>query len=140
MKLEYRVLELEKDSIREDCNYCVLNLRAENLTFITATYEMVAYDDDENCADISVICDNCKKDLEDGVLPYCEECGRLKRQREYCFCSLRKDRPIQSSSSQSIEARLVKENKRIEKELKTAKKELKVEREEVVKFQEKSEE
>jgi len=41
-------------------------------------------DDDGNCADISVICDACKKYLESETLSYCDECGRLKRQREYC--------------------------------------------------------
>ena len=141
MKLEYKVLKLEKNSIKEGCNYCVLDFGVENLTFTTATHEMVAYDNDGDCADISVICDTCKNDLEGGVLPYCDECGRLKRQREYWLCSgLENNKLSQEGTSKSFDYRLAKENKKLEKELKTAKKELNVEREEITKFHEKSKE
>ena len=139
MKLEYRILEAENKT--RSCNYCLLDVPfGQELTFTPANYEIVAYDKKDKCVDIASICDNCKKDLENGTLPYCEECGRLKRNRGYCFCSLQKERPIQSSSSQTIEARLAKKTKELEKELKTAKEGLKIEREEVAKFQEKSEE
>jgi len=141
MKLGYRILELEKNSRREDCNYCVLNFRAENLTFTTATHEMVAYDNDGDCADIAVICDNCKKDLESGTLPYCELCGRLKRNRGYCLCSsLENDKISQEGTSKSFDYRLENKTRELEKELSVTKEELKIEREEVVKFQEKSKE
>src|SRR6266511_5463303 len=139
MKLEYRILEAENKTW--SCNYCLLDVPlGQNLNITPANYEIVAYDKKDKCVDIASICDNCKKDLENGTLPYCEECGRLKRNRGYCFCSLQKERPIQSSSSQTIEAHLAKKTKELEKELVTTKEELKVEREEITKFHEKSEE
>jgi len=138
-KLEYRILEKTKESVPY-CNYCVIS---DDVRLDNAIHELVAYNESGNCADISSICADCKKDFENDSLPYCEECGRLKRNREGCFCAFiteeqSKMLSAEVGTSQTIESRLVKENKKLEKELKTAKKELKIEREEVAKFQEKS--
>jgi hypothetical protein len=141
MKLEYRILKKEKGSLSESCNYCVYNVQfGQDITYTPASHELVAYDNDEDCADIGAICDNCKKDFDNGVLPYCDECGRLKRRREYCICDRLENNKLSQGGSKTIEARLAKENKKLEKELKTAEKELKIEREEIAKFHEKSKE
>ena len=141
MKLEYRVLERTKSSVPY-CNYCAIS---DEPVIDNATHELVAYHKDDSTADIGSICADCKKDFENNNLSYCELCGRLQRNRMGCYCSLLKDGKFgmlstEEGNSQTVEARLVKENKQIEKELKTTRKELKIEREEVVKFQEKSEE
>ena len=140
-RLEYKILEKTKESVPY-CNYCAIS---DNAKLDNATYELVAYNESGNCADISSICIDCKKDFENDALPYCEECGRLKRNREGCFCSFiteeqSKMLSAEVGTSQTIESRLVKENKKLEKELKNVRKELRVEREEIAKFQKKSEE
>ncbi len=145
MKLEYRILKIAKDSI-ESCNYCPLYVHyGEDITFTPATHEIMAYDNNGDCADIATICDNCKKDFENNNLSYCELCGRLQRNRRGCYCNLLKDGKFRTLSaeegtSQTIKSHLAKETKELERKLKTAKEELNVEREEVAKFQEKSEE
>ena len=145
MRLEYRVLEVAKGS-RETCDHCLLDFHASSFTFIPATHEIVAHDKKGDCVDISFICANCKKDLENEILPYCEECGRLKKHREACFCNHLKDKKLNQPASEdaliarSFSSRLENKTKELEKELSTAKEELNIEREEVGKFHEKSKE
>jgi len=148
MKLEYRILEVAEGD-KQDCNYCSLSFRdfrfKDSLTFNIATHQVAAFKDNDDYADIAYICADCKKDFENDTLPYCELCGRLKRNRKGCFCNLLKDRPIQSLSTEEITSRtfgsrLEKKTQELEKELSSTKEALEIEREEVVKFQEKSEE
>ena len=148
MKLEYRILKVAEGD-KQDCNYCSLSFRdfrfKDSLTFNVATHQVAAFKDNNDYADIAYICADCKKDFENDVLPYCELCGRLKRNRKGCFCDLLEDKPIQSLSTEEITSRtfgyrLEKKTRELEKELKTAKDKLNIEREEITKFQEKSEE
>ena len=129
MKLKYRILEVAKGD-KQDCNYCSLSFRdfrfKDNLTFNIATHQVAAFkdydDDDDDDADIAYICADCKKDLESNILPYCELCGRLQRNRKGCFCNLLKDKPVQSLSTEEIVSRtfgyrLEKKTRELEKEL-----------------------
>ena len=77
--------------------------------------------------------------MESNILPYCELCGRLQRNRKGCFCNLLKNKPVQSLSTEEIESRtfgycLEKKARELEKELSTAKEELNIKMEEVTKF------
>jgi len=148
MKLEYRVLELVKGD-EQECNYCFLDYDDPTLlNFDTApaTHQMVALEEDGSNADIVFICKDCKKDYDNNTLPRCEECSRLKRNRNRCYCRrLAKNKPTKPLTTeeliaQSFSYRLENKTKELEKELSTTKEELKIEREEVAKFQEKSEE
>ena len=148
MKLEYRILEVAEGD-KQDCNYCSLSFRdfrfKDSLTFNIATHQVAAFKDNDDYADIAYICADCKKDFENDTLPYCELCGRLKRNRKGCFCNLLENKPIQSLSMEEITSRtfgyrLEKKTRELEKELSTTKEELNIEREEVVKFHEKSKE
>src|SRR5204863_2395362 len=96
-------------------------------------------------ADIVFICGECKKDYDNNTLPCCEKCGRLKRNRNRCFCSRLKAKSTKPLSdkellSQAFSSHLENKTQELEKELSIAKEELNIEREEVAKFQEKSEE
>ena len=148
MKLEYRILEVAKRD-KQDCNYCSLSFRdfcfKDSLTLNVATHQLAAFKNNDDYADIAYICADCKKDFENNILPYCELCGRLQRNRQGCYCSLLKDGKFRTLSteegtSQTIESHLAKKTKELEKKLKTTKEDLNVEREEIAKFQEKSEE
>jgi hypothetical protein len=125
MKLEYRILEAENKP--QSCNYCLLYTHyryGEDITFTPATHEIVAYryDNDGDCADIAVICNNCKRDLESGTLPYCELCGRSKRNRVYCLCSRLENNKIkQERTSKSFDYHLEKKTKKLEKDLSATK-------------------
>jgi len=88
MKLEYRVLELAKGD-KQECNYCLLDYDDPTLlNFDTApaTHQMIALEEDGSNADIVFICGECKKDYDNNALPCCEECDRLKRNRNRCYC------------------------------------------------------
>lgn len=148
MKLEYRVLEVAEGD-KQDCNYCSLDFWSKNdLKFATATHEMMALDKKTgDCVDIAYICAECKKDFDNAVLPYCELCGRLKRNRNNvnCVCNFMKNKPSKPISAetiiaQSFASRLENKIKELEKELSATKETLKVEREEITKFHETSEE
>ena len=145
MKLEHRILEVAKGG-KESCDYCLLDFRADSFTFTLATREIATHNKEGDCIDISFICANCKKDLENEILPHCEECGRLKKHREACFCNHLKDgkfhQPVSEDAliARSFSSRLENKTKELEKELSTAKEELNIEREEVGKFYEKSKE
>ena len=133
MKLKYRTLEGDK----QDCNYCSLSFRdfrfKDSLTFNIATHQVAAFKDNDDYADIAYICADCKKDFDNDTLPYCELCGRLKRNRKGCFCNLLENKPIQSLSTEEITSRtfgyrLEKKTRELEKELTSAKEELNIEK------------
>ena len=145
MKLEYRVLEIAEGD-KQDCNYCSLDFRAEiGFNLNIATHEIAANNKEGDCVDIAYICATCKEGLENNILPYCEKCGRLMRNRRGCFCELLKDKPTRPVSentliARSFTSRLENKTKELEKELLATKEALKIEREEIAKFHEKSEE
>nr|CAG8625677.1 874_t:CDS:2 [Entrophospora candida] len=69
------------------------------------------------------------------------KCGRLKRNRNRCFCSHLKTKSTKPLSdkellSQAFSFCLENKARELEKELSITKEELKIEREEIVKFQE----
>ena len=106
---------------------------------------MVAHNTPDGYSDIVFICGECKKDYDNNTLPWCEKCGRLKRNRNRCFCShlkAKSTKPLSDKEllSQTFSFRLENKTRELEKELSITKEELKIEREEVTKFQEKSEE
>jgi septal ring factor EnvC (AmiA/AmiB activator) len=105
----------------------------------------VARNTPDGYSDIVFICGECKKDYDNNTLPWCEKCGRLKRNRNRCFCShlkAKSTKPLSDKEllSQAFSFRLENKTRELEKELFTAKEKLKIEREEIAKFQEKSEE
>ncbi|CAI2180378.1 7912_t:CDS:2 [Funneliformis geosporum] len=117
-KLISTTKEKVKENVKKKFDTYILQKNKNSLVFNVATYQIATFKDNGDYADIAHICNNCKKDLESGILPYCELCGRLKRNRKACFCNL------------------LKENKtrELEKEQSVAKEELKIERKKVVKF------
>jgi len=139
MKLEYRTIEVAKGS-KWSCNFCSYDKGKSS----NASHEMVARKSN-GYADVAYICKDCKQDFEGDNLPWCEKCGRLKRNRISCFCRLVEEKDTEPVSEETIIAqayssRLETRIKELEKELSDTKEELKIEREEIVKFQEKSEE
>ena len=54
--------------------------------------------------DIAYICVGCKRDLDNGTLPHCNDCGRAMRNRVNCFCNLRKNEPIKTPTITEIMA------------------------------------
>ena len=139
MKLDYRVVEATKGT-KWSCNFCPYSKGKSS----TATHEMVARKSN-GYADVAYICSDCKKDFDNDTLPWCEKCGRIKRNRISCFCRLVEDKDAEPASEEAILAQayssqLENKTKELEKELSVTKEELKIEREEVAKFQEKSEE
>src|SRR6185369_10190409 len=145
MKLEYRVLELAKGN-EQECHYCFVDYDdPTNLNFDTtpATHQMIAHTETEQYFDIAFICKDCKVEYDNGTLPRCEKCDRLKRNKSRCYCHKVKKKTTLPTEreliSQSFSTRLENRTRELEKELSTAKEELKIEREEVAKFQEKSE-
>ena len=147
MKLEYRVLELVNGD-EQECSYCFIDYSDQtNLDFSTApaAYQMVAHTKSEQYFDISFICKDCKLEYDNNVLPRCEKCDRLMRNKSLCYCHKEKKKQTQSLTNrelvaQSFSFRLESKTRELEKELSITKEELKVEREEIAKFQEKSEE
>jgi len=147
MKLEYRVLELVNGG-EQECSYCFIDYSDQtNLDFSTApaAYQMVAHTKSEQYFDISFICKNCKLEYNNNVLPRCEKCDRLMRNKSLCYCHKEKKKQTQSLTNrelvaQSFSFRLESKTRELEKELSITKEELKIEREEIAKFQEKSEE
>jgi hypothetical protein len=107
---------------------------------------MVALDKNGGYADIVFICKDCKKDYDNNALPRCEECNRLKRNRDKCYCrrlaKSKSTKPVSEETliSQSFSSRLENKIRELEKELSATKEALVIEREEVTKFHEKSEE
>jgi len=146
MKLEYRILELAKGD-EQECHYCFVDYdNPTNLNFDTApaTHQMIAHTETEQYFDISFICKDCKAEYDGGVLPRCEKCDRLKRNKSRCYCHKVKKKATLPTEreliSQSFSSRLENKTRELEKELSTTKEELNIEREEIAKFQEKSEE
>ena len=148
MRLEYRVLELAEED-KQECNYCPLDYDDPTLlNFDTApaTHQMVALEEDGGNADIVFICKDCKKDYDNNALLWCGVCGRLKRNRNRCYCChLAKNKSTKPLTTEELIARsfsshLERKTRELENELSTTKEELKIEREEIAKFQEKSEE
>ena len=147
MKLEYRVLELVNGD-EQECSYCFIDYSDQtNLDFSTApaAYQMVAHTKSEQYFDISFICKDCKLEYDNNVLPRCEKCDRLMRNKSLCYCHKEKKKQTQSLTNrelvaQSFSFRLESKTRELEKELSITKEELKIEREEIAKFQEKSEE
>ena len=141
MKLEYRVIEISKsDKYKWGCDFCSYDKEKVS----NATHEMVARKSN-GYVDFAYICSDCKKDFENNALPWCEKCGRIKRNRISCFCRLVKDQDAEPASEETIIAqayssRLESKIKELEKELSATKEALKIEREEIAKFHEKSEE
>src|SRR3954468_17649555 len=96
MRLEYRVLEIVKGD-EQECNFCFLDFDdSTNFNFDTApaTHQMTARNSPDGYSDIVFICDECKKDYDNNTLPCCEKCGRLKGNRNRCFCSCVKAKSI----------------------------------------------
>jgi len=96
-------------------------------------------------ADVAYICKDCRQDFESDSLPWCEKCGRLKRNKISCFCRLVEEQNSEPVSEETIIAqayssRLEIRIRELEKELSATKEALTIEREEVAKFHEKSEE
>jgi len=147
MRLEYRILEITQGD-EQECNFCFLDFDDPTLlNFDTApaTHQMVARNTPDGYSDIVFICGECKNNYDNNTLPWCEKCGRLKRNRNRCFCShlkAKSTKPLSDKEllSQAFSFRLENKTRELEKELSITNEELKVEREEVAKFQEKSEE
>jgi hypothetical protein len=147
MRLEYRILEITQGD-EQECNFCLLDFDDPTLlNFDTAlaSHQMVARNTPDGYSDIVFICGECKKDYDNNTLPWCEKCGRLKRNRNRCFCShlkAKSTKPLSDKEllSQAFSFRLENKTRELEKELSITNEELKIEREEIAKFQEKSEE
>lgn len=118
MKLEYQISQLGKGD-RWHCNFCPFESKKNSI----ATHEMISYNTQSNgYNDIAYICAECKEDLDNGTLEYCDDCGRVLRNRVNCFCDLRKDEPVKNLSiaeimGQSYVGRLEQQNKELKKQL-----------------------
>jgi hypothetical protein len=78
-----------------------------------------------------LICGECKKDYDNNTLPWCEKCGRLKRNRNRYFCSHLKAKSTKPPSdkellSQAFGFHLEDKTKELEKEPSITKEELKL--------------
>src|SRR5215813_7799205 len=108
MRLEYRVLELAEGN-KQECNYCPLGYDDPTLlNFDTApaTHQMVALEEDGGNGYIVFILKDCKKDYDNNALPRCEECGRLKRNRNRCYCRrLAKNKSTKSFTTEELISR-----------------------------------
>ena len=122
MKLEYQVRRGDK----WHCNFCPF----ERERSLTATYKIVSYNTSNNdYNDIAYICVECKKALDDNILPHCNDCGWIMRNRIDCFCDLRKDEPVKTLTiteimAQSYVGRLEQQNKDLKQQLSSAKEEI----------------
>ena len=147
MRLEYRILEIAQGN-EQECNFCFLDFDDPtllNFDIAPATHQMVAHNTPDGYSDIVFICGECKKDYNNNTLPWCEKCGRLKRNRNRCFCSHLKRKSTKPFSdkellSQAFSSRLENKTRELEKELSATKEALTIEQEEVAKFHEKSKE
>ena len=147
MRLEYRILEITQGD-EQECNFCLLDFDDPTLlNFDTAlaSHQMVARNTPDGYSDIVFICGEYKNYYDNNTLPWCEKWGRLKRNRNRCFCShlkAKSTKPLSDKEllSQAFSFRLENKTRELEKELLTAKEELNIEREEVVKFHDKSKE
>ncbi len=95
---------------------------------------MVAHTKSEQYFDISFICKDCKLEYDNNVLPRCEKCDRLMRNKSLCYCHKEKKKQTQSLTNrelvaQSFSSRLENKTRELEKELSITKEELKIERE-----------
>src|SRR6185369_16490228 len=121
----------------QECNFCFLDFDDPtllNFDTVPATHQMVACNTPGGYTDIVFICKDCKKDYDNNVLPHCEECGRLKRNRDKCYChhlaKNKSTKPVSKETllSQSFSSHLENKIRELEKELSTAKEELNIER------------
>ena len=125
MKLEYQAIKLRRGD-KWHCNFCSF----ERERSLTATYKIVSYNTNNNdYNDITYICVECKKALDDNTLPHCNDCGRIMRSRIDCFCDLRKDEPVKTPTiteimAQSYVGRLEQQNKDLKQQLSSAKEEI----------------
>jgi len=127
MKLEYQISQLGRGDSWH-CNFCSFESNKNSI----ATYEMVAYNTKTSgYNDIAYICVECKRDLDNGTLPHCNDCGRAMRNRVNCFCDLRKDEPVKTPTIMEIMAqsyvgigRLEQQNKDLKQQLAVAKEEI----------------
>ena len=134
MRLEYRILEIAQGD-EQECNFCFLDFDDPTLlNFDTApaTHQMVARNTPDGYSDIVFICGECKNDYDNNTLPWCEKCGRLKRNRNRCFCShlkAKSTKPLSDKEllSQTFSFRLENKTRELEKELSITKEELKIE-------------
>ena len=81
--------------------------------------------------DIAYICVECKRDLDNGTLPHCNNCGQAMRNRVNCFCDLRKNKLVKTLSAakimgQSYIGRLEQQNKDLKQQLDSAKEEIRM--------------
>ena len=133
MKLEYRVLELVNGD-EQECSYCFIDYSDQtNLDFSTApaAYQMVAHTKSEQYFDISFICKDCKLEYDNNVLPRCEKCDRLMRNKSLCYCHKEKKKQTQSLTNRELVAQsfsfcLESKTRELEKELSITKEELKI--------------
>jgi len=75
MKLEYQIIELARGD-RWNCNFCPFKKNDISI----ATHEIVSRKTG-GYNDIARICIECKKDFDNDSLPYCNDCGRVMRNR-----------------------------------------------------------
>ena len=104
MRLEYRVLEIVKGD-EQECNFCFLDFDdSTNFNFDTApaTHQMTARNTPDGYSDIVFICNECKKDYDNNILPRCEKCDRLKRNRNRWFCSRLKTKSLSDKELLSV--------------------------------------
>jgi len=127
MKLEYQINQL-RGGEGWHCNFCSFESNKNSI----ATHEMISYNTKTSgYNDIAYICDECERDLDNGTLPHCNECGRAMRNRTNCFCDLRKNEPVKTLSiaeimGQSYVGRLEQQNKDLKQQLTSAKLEISV--------------
>ena len=129
-------LEIAKGD-EQECKFCFLDFDDPTLlNFDTApaTHQMVACNTPDGYSDIVFICGDCKKDYDNNTLPWCEKCGRLKRNRNRCFCSHLKAKSTKPLSDKELLSQAFSFH--LEKSYQLPKEELKTEREEVAKLQE----
>ena len=70
MKLEYQAIELRRGD-KQHCNFCPF----EKERSLTATHKTISYNAGNNDYNIAYICVECKKALDDNILPHCNDCG-----------------------------------------------------------------
>src|SRR6266511_1366684 len=65
---------------------------------------MVAHTKSEQLFDISFICKDCKLEYDKNVLPRCEKCDRLMRNKSLCYCHKEKKKQTQSLTNRELVA------------------------------------
>jgi len=125
IRLEYQVNELNKED-KWHCNFYSF----ERKRSLTTIYKIVFYNiSNNNYNDIIYICVECKKAFNDNILPYCNNCDRIIRNRINYFCDLRKDELVKIPTiieimAQSYIGRLEQKNKDLKQQLSNAKEEI----------------